>query len=75
VFEELPLRDIIRIAESGGGFRMRAELRPTEDLIRIADAAARQQARVIFTGLTNRSIDELCRIAVQGQGYVEFDDM
>jgi hypothetical protein len=54
---------------------MHAELRPTEDLVRIAEAAGRQRARVIFTGLTNRSIDELCRIAVQGQSCVEFDDM
>jgi len=75
VFDQLHLRDIIRIAESGGGFKMMAEKRPTDDLIRIAEAAGRQRARVTFTGLTNRSIDELCKIAVAGQGFVEFTDV
>lgn len=65
--------DLVRIAEAGGGFRLDAAERPTDDLVRIAGAASSWGVRLVFAGMIERSTDDLVRIADAGEGCVEFE--
>ncbi len=74
MFEQRPVDDLIRIAAAGGGFRLNASMKLTEDLIRIAAAASNKSAKMVFLGLNTRTTDDLIRIATAGKGCVLFDD-
>lgn len=74
VFEPRPTEDLIRVAVSGGGFRISVGVRHTEDLIRIAAAAKQGNARVYFKGVSVRATEDLIRIASAGDGAVVFED-
>lgn len=67
-----PINDLIRIAYSGGGFVLDATNIQTNDLIRIANAASNKSAKVVFTGITSRSTEDLIRIGSAGKGSVQF---
>ena len=67
--------DLVRIAAAGGGMHVAARMR-TDDLARIASAAAASSnrgARIIVTGRSAKSTDDLVRIAAAGKGCVVFD--
>jgi hypothetical protein len=73
MFEMRSTDELVRIAAAGGGFYLKASVRPTLDLVRIAAAAA-QGARIHFSGLGMRPTDEIVRIAAAGKGSIVFDD-
>lgn len=64
---------LIRIAAAGGGFAMEGGRRTTEDLVKIAAAAKRSGATVIFRNMAVRKTDDLVKIAAAGKGHVIFD--
>ena len=66
--------ELVRIASTGGGFRLDTSGRQTEDLIRIATAARTNNATVIFAGMGMRSTDDLIKIGNAGKGCVIFED-
>jgi len=66
--------ELVRIAAAGGGFRLDANLRPVDDLVRIASAARAGGATVIFFGLALRHVDDLVRISSSGRGFVLLED-
>jgi hypothetical protein len=66
--------ELVRIAAAGGGFRLNASMKLTNDLILIAAAASNKGVRMVFSGLKNRTTDELAQIAAAGKGCVFFDD-
>ena len=72
-FEGRSTEDLIRIALAGGGFRLDAAQRPTEDLVKMAGAASDWGVRLVFVGMDGRSTDDLVRIADAGEGSVEFE--
>ena len=74
MFEMRHIEEVVRIAAAGGGFRMDASMKQTDDLVRIAAAASNKGARIVFTGLKMRQTEELIRIAAAGQGCVFFDN-
>ena len=69
-FEHRSTEDLIRLVQAGGGLMFSATDRPTDDLVRIAAAAAEWGVPVTFSGLENRGTDDLLLIAVAGQGSV-----
>lgn len=73
-FEMFTVDDLIRLASAGAGFRIDAGMRQTNDLIRIAAAAAQGGARITFTGMRLRQRDDLIQIATAGRGNISFDD-
>ena len=73
MFESRTVDEIVRIAGAGGGFRMDVRSRRTDDLWRIATAAAKKGSRIIFEGLEARTTDELWRIAKAGEGCIAFE--
>jgi hypothetical protein len=62
----------VRLVAAGGGIDMDMTVRPVEDLIRIAPAAARTGARVIFRGTRGRPVNDLIAIATAGKNWVTF---
>ncbi|MFM0243287.1 hypothetical protein [Paraburkholderia phytofirmans] len=72
-FEALLTDAIVRIAAAGGGFRLQAGPRPTDDLVRIAAAGSRHNSLIIFVGLGARTTDEIVRISAAGKGSVFFE--
>ncbi|WP_396328914.1 hypothetical protein [Burkholderia anthina] len=73
-FELYMVDDLIRLAGAGAGFRIDAGLRLTNDLVRIAAAAAQGGARITFAGMALRPRDDVIRIAAAGRGNISFDD-
>jgi DNA replication protein len=73
MFETRTIDDLVRIAAAGGGFKLDASMKRTDELVRIAAAAATNGAKVILTGLTARTTDELVRIGAAGKGSVFFE--
>lgn len=73
-FETRSVDELVRIAAAGGGFRLDAAIKRTDDLVSIASAASQRGARVTFAGLGIRSTDELVRISAAGQGCVFLED-
>ena len=74
MFESKTVAELVQIAAAGGGFRMKAGSRDTQELVRIAAAAASGSAQVCFTGLGARSLQELVQIGAAGNGKVVFED-
>ena len=72
--EKMPIEDLIRIANAGGGFRLDATHRSLDELMQIATAAKTGGATVIFSGMSTYYTDDLIRIATAGQGSVIFED-
>lgn len=72
-FKVRPTEELIKIAASGGGFRVDASLKTTNELIRIAAAASGKRATIIFEGLSERTADELTKIGAAGSGCVIFE--
>lgn len=66
--------DLIRIVAAGGGLRLPAMQRTTDDLVRIAAAAALSGSRVFLLGMSPRATDDLIRIGAAGKGNVVFED-
>jgi hypothetical protein len=66
--------ELVRIAHTGGGFRLDTSGRQTEDLIRIANAARNNNATVIFAGMGMRTTDDLIKVGNAGKGCVIFAD-
>lgn len=66
------IADLVRIVAEGGSLVLEAGARPTEELLRIAEAAANSGARVDLRGLGNRPTDELVLIARTGKGAIIF---
>ena len=73
-FQGMSTADLVRIADAGGGFRLDAAGRPTDDLVEIAAAASSWGTRLVFAGMSGRSTDDLVKIAGAGEGCVEFED-
>ena len=71
---KLPIDDLIRIANAGGGFRLDATHRYPDELMQIATAAKTGGATVIFSGMSTYYTDDLIRIATAGRGSVIFED-
>ncbi len=69
-FEHRSTDDLIGILKAGGGLKLTATDRSTEDLVLIASAAADWGVAVTFSGLEDRSTDDLVLIAEAGQGSV-----
>jgi hypothetical protein len=69
-FEHRSTEDLIRVVRAGGGLKLTVADRSTEDLVRIAAAAADWGVSVTFSGLEDRSTDDLALIADAGQGLV-----
>lgn len=68
-----PINDLIRLAVAGGSIELDARTRPADDLVRLAVAAANSKARsLVLKGTESRSIIDLVRIAVAGDGKVIF---
>jgi DNA replication protein len=67
------LDELIHIAAAGGGFTIEAGTFPSDDLVRIAAAAAGTGAQIVIHGVTGRSTEDLVRIAGAGRGSVRFD--
>ena len=65
--------ELIHIGAAGGGFTIEAGTFSTEDLARIAAAAAGTGAHVVIKGATGRTAEDLVRIAKAGRGAVRFD--
>ncbi|MGA2227541.1 MAG: hypothetical protein ABSH41_24160 [Syntrophobacteraceae bacterium] len=74
MFKKRAIDDLVRIAVAGGGFRPDASVKQSSDLVRIAEAASKSGAKVIFTGLATRTTDDLAQIGKAGKGCVFFDD-
>ena len=72
MFENKDMNEIIRIVAAGGGFRMDASYRSTDELVRIAAASRSRGARLEFAGLENRNTLDLIRISAAGAGNVVF---
>jgi len=72
-FQAMSTEDLVRIAEAGGGFRLDAADRPTDDLVRIAAAASEWGVHLVFAGMTGRSTDDLVKIADAGEGNIVFE--
>lgn len=68
------IHEIVRIAAAGGGFKMNASLKSIDDLVRIASATSNNGAKIIFTGLTMKTTDEIVRISAAGRGNIFFED-
>ena len=71
---KMPMDDLIRIANCGGGFRLDAKHRYPDELIQIATAAKTGGATVIFYGMSAHYTDDLIQIATAGKGSVIFED-
>ena len=67
------LDELIHIAAAGGGFTIEARTFPSDDLVRIAAAAAGTGAEIVMRGVSARSTEDLVRIAGAGRGAVQFD--
>ncbi len=74
MFEMRSIDEVVRIVEAGGGVVLAASMKRREDLVRIAQAAARSGAKVTLQGLGMRGTDEIVEIASAGGGNVIFDD-
>jgi hypothetical protein len=72
-FETFSTNDLVRIATAGGGFRLNAAGRPTDDLVRIAAASSVHNSRLTLSGVVGRSIEDLVRIGAAGKGSVFFE--
>lgn len=66
--------DLIKIATAGGGFRLDAKTRLTDELVQLAAAAKNGGATVIFSGTGMFSAHDLIRIGAAGKGAVIFED-
>lgn len=66
--------DLIKIATAGGGFRLDAKTRLTDELVQLAAAAKTGGATVIFSGTGMFSTQDLIRIGAAGKGAVIFED-
>jgi len=71
---KMPIDDLVRIAQAGGGFRLDATHRYPDELMQIATAAKTGGATVIFYGMSTYYTDDLIRIATAGKGSVIFED-
>lgn len=69
-FEHRSTEELIRLVQAGGGLKLTATDRSTEDLVLIAAAAAEWGVFVTFSGLEGRTTDDLLRIVAAGQGSV-----
>ncbi len=58
--------ELVRLAVGGGGLRVEAGQRPTEELVMIAQAARSNGGRVTFFGMQPRSLRELLQIVEAG---------
>ena len=72
-FETIATDELIRIAHAGLGFKLSANSKSLDDLIRIADAAKDKGAKITFTGLTSLSDYDIKRIELVSAGHVLFE--
>jgi hypothetical protein len=72
-FETITTDELIRIADAGLGFTLRATSKPIEDLIRIANAAKNKGAKITFSELSSLSDDDLKRIHMASDGNILFE--
>jgi len=70
----MPAEQLEQIAAAGGGFRLDATYRATDDLVRIAAAARTAGSRITFAGMAPRMLGDLVRIAAAGGGCICFED-
>jgi len=73
-FETHLTEDLVRIARAGGGFRLNASTRKTEDLILIAGAAKIGGCNVVMIGMNARISEDIIKIAEAGMGHISFED-
>jgi hypothetical protein len=69
-FEHRSTEELVRIVQAGGGLKLTATHRSTDDLVLIAAAAPDWGVPVTLSGLEDRSTDDLVLIAEAGQGSV-----
>ena len=65
--------ELVRIVNAGGGLVLEVTRRPTDELAKIAAAAKRSGATVIFRHVATRKTDDLAKIAAAGKGVVIFE--
>ena len=65
------IEDLCEIAKAGGGLVLHADVRPTEDLIKIAGNLA-DGAQLTLHGMILRPTEDLCAIARAAPGRVTF---
>jgi hypothetical protein len=70
---KMPVDDLIRMANAGGGFRLDATHRYPAEPMQIATAAKTGGATVIFSGMSAHYADDLIQIATAGKGSVIFE--
>ena len=68
-----PTHSLVKIASTEGGFIFNATHRPTDELLKAANAAAsRRGTRIVFTGMASRPTDDLIQIGRAGKGCIQF---
>jgi hypothetical protein len=65
--------DLTQIVNAGGGITVSTLFKRTDELLRIATAASKTGAKVIFTEVDGRDVEELVLISIAGMGNVSFD--
>lgn len=65
--------DLVKIVAAGGGLILDAEAKSTDELIKIANAAAESEAFVTMRKVGEKNTDELIKIAAAGDGAVVFE--
>ncbi len=67
------VEELVSIAAAGGGMTLNMRELMTADIIRIAEAASIENAKLVVTGTNGRPTQDLIRIAEAGKGLVVFE--
>lgn len=69
-FESMNTDELIRIANAGLGFTLRANSKSLDELIHIAEAAKNSGAKITFTESAHLNANDIQRIQKASDGYV-----
>lgn len=72
-FTSKSTNDLVLLANAGGGFRIKGNVKPVNDLVLIASAASRTHAKIIIENSSSLGINDLVLIANAGKGSVFFE--
>jgi hypothetical protein len=72
MFDAMPLNDLLRLANAGGGFSISDRNFDLNDLLRIANAGSDKRAILRLKLTKAYELNDLLRIASAGGGRVEF---
>jgi DNA replication protein len=68
-----PVDDLVKITTAGAGLILDGQTQSTDDLIKIAGAAAESEALLTIKNVGGKTTDELIKIAAAGDGSVVFE--